>query len=79
MTPDQIGQRVKEKFKKIGEFPVMIRADFECPHSAVAAVMNACTANGIWKISFVAVGEDKTSKPGHPGRKHLNALKNRAK
>ena len=79
MTPDQIGQRVKEKFKKIGEFPVMIRADFECPHSAVAAVMNACTANGIWKISFVAVGEDKTSKPGNPGRKHLNALKNRAK
>ena len=79
MTPDQIGQRVKDKFKKRGEFPVMIRADYECPHSAVAAVMNACTANGIWKISFVAVGEDKTSKPGHPARKHLNALKSRGR
>ena len=79
MTPDQIGQRVRDKFKKIGEFPVMIRADYECPHAAVAAVMNACTANGIWKISFVAVGEDKTSKPGNPGRKHLHALKNRTK
>ena len=79
MTPAQIGQRVRDKFKKIGEFPVMIRADYECPHAAVAAVMNACTANGIWKISFVAVGEDKTSKPGHPGRKHLHALKNRTK
>ena len=77
MTPDQIQQRVKDKFKKIGEFPVMIRADFECPHAAVASVMNACTAAGIWKISFVAVGEDKTSKPGHPARKHLGALKRR--
>jgi hypothetical protein len=24
--------------------------------------MNACTENGIWKISFVAIGEDKTYK-----------------
>ena len=78
MTPAQIGQRVRDKFKKIGEFPVMIRADFECPHSAVAAVMNACTENGIWKISFVAVGEDKTSKPGHPARKHLSSLLRRS-
>ena len=77
MTPDQIGQRVRDKFKKIGEFPVMIRADYECPHAAVAAVMNACTANGIWKISFVAIGEDKTSKPGHPGRPHLHRLRGR--
>ena len=79
MTPAQIGQRVRDKFKKIGEFPVMIRADYECPHSAVASVMNACTENGIWKISFVAIGEDKTSKPGNPGRKHLQALKNRTR
>jgi hypothetical protein len=38
----------------------MIRADYAVPHWAVEAVMNECTANGIWKISFVAVGEDKT-------------------
>ncbi len=75
LTPDQIGQRVKDKVKRLGgEFPVMIRADFECPHKAVAQVMNACTANGLYKISFVAVGEDKTSKPGHPARKHLSRL-----
>ena len=77
MTPDEIGRRVKEKYRKIGEFPVMIRADFACPHYAIARVMNACTANGIWKISFVAVGEDKTSKPGQPGRKRLSSLKRR--
>ncbi len=77
VTPEEIGRRVKKKFSKIGEFPVMIRADYAVPHWAVAKVMNACTENGIWKISFVAIGEDKTSKPGHPARKRLDALKRR--
>jgi len=79
ISPDEIGRRVKERMRKIGEFPVMIRADYAVPHYAVAKVMNACTANGIWKISFVAVGEDKTSKPGQPGRKRLSALKKRGR
>jgi len=78
LTPDEIGRRVKEKFRRIGEFPVLIRADFAVPHGAVAKVMNACTANGIWKISFMAIAEDKTSKPGHPGRKRLSSLKKRS-
>ena len=77
ITPDEIGRRVKERMRKVGEFPVLIRADYNCRHEAVARVMNACTANGIWKISFMAVGEDKTSKPGRPGRPHLNRLKGR--
>ena len=79
ITPDEIGRRIKERVRKIGEFPVLIRADYNCRHEAVARVMNAVTANGIWKISFMAVGEDKTSKPGHPGRKHLDALKRRGR
>ena len=69
ITPDEIGRRVRERMRKIGEFPVMIRADFQVPHYAVARVMNACTANGIWKISFVAIGEDKTKS-----RKRLKRL-----
>jgi biopolymer transport protein ExbD len=73
ITPAEIGRRVKERMQKIGEFPVMIRADFAVPHYAVARVMNACTANGIWKISFVAIGEDKTN-----GRKRLRSLKRRS-
>ena len=79
ITPEEIGRRVKERMRKIGEFPVLIRADFAVPHYAVARVMNACTANGIWKISFVAVGEDKRSKPGNPARPRLNALKRRSR
>ena len=59
MTPEQIGQRVKDRKRKFGEFPVLIRADYRARHEAVARVMNACTANGIWKISFMAVYERK--------------------
>ena len=75
ITPEEIGRRVKERMRKIGEFPVIIKADFNCRHDAVRRVMDAVTAAGIWKISFMAVGEDRTSKPGHPGRPHLHRLK----
>ena len=75
ITPDEIGRRVKERMRKAGEFPVLIRADYNCRHEVVARVMNAVTAAGIWKISFMAVGEDRTSKPGHPGRPHLFRMK----
>lgn len=60
LTPDDIQRRVAERKKKIGEFPILIRADFATQHKDVAKVMNACTAAGIWKLSFMAVGEDKT-------------------
>jgi len=75
ITPDEIGRRVKEKYRKIGEFPILIRADYDVRHDVVAKVMNACTANGIWKISFMAIAEDKTSKPGRPGRPHLSRVR----
>ena len=75
ITPDEISRRVKERMRKIGEFPVLIKADYNCRHEVVARVMNAVTAAGIWKISFVAVQEDKTSKPGHPARRYLNRVK----
>jgi len=77
VSPDEIGRRVKERMRRFGEFPVLIRADYNCRHEAVARVMNAVTAAGIWKISFMAVGEDRTSKPGHPGRPHLFRMKGR--
>ena len=77
ITPDEISRRVKERMRKVGEFPVIIRADYNCRHEVVKRVMDAVTANGIWKISFMAVGEDRTSKPGHPGRPHLFRMKNK--
>ena len=70
ISPEEIGRRVKEKMRRVGEFPVMIRADYAVPHSAVKQVMDACTSAGIWKISFQAIGEDKTHS-----RKRLKRLK----
>ena len=77
ITPDEISRRVKERMRKVKDFPVLIRADYNCRHEVVARVMNAVTAAGIWKICFMAVDEDRTSKPGHPGRPHLFRLKNK--
>ncbi len=62
MTPGEIGRRVKERMRKYGEFPVLIRADYRAKHKAVAEVMNACTANGVWKLSFVAIYDRKSER-----------------
>ena len=70
ITPAEIKNRVAQRLKKYKDFPVMVRADFAVPHKAVAQVMNACTEAGVWKISFMAVGEDKTHE-----RKRLKKLK----
>ncbi len=62
ITPAELGRRVKERMRKYGEFPVLIRADYRARHKAVSDVMNACTMNGIWKLSFVAVYDRKSEK-----------------
>ena len=62
ITPAELGRRVKERMRKYGEFPVLIRADYRAKHKSVAEVMNACTQNGVWKLSFVAVYDRKSEK-----------------
>ena len=63
MHGPEITQKIKQRVNKWGtDFPVLIRADWRCKHSAVAEVMNACTAGGVWKISFVAVQERKSGQ-----------------
>ncbi len=37
----------------------MIRADQKAPHKYIARVMNICAAQGVWKLSFVAIAEHK--------------------
>ena len=50
--------------------PIIVKCAEDSPHKAVAQVMNACTEAGVWKISFMAVGEDKTHE-----RKRLSKIK----
>ena len=61
-TPEELGRRVKERMRRFGEFPVLIRADYRTRHEHIARVMGACTANGIWKISFVAIKDRKSER-----------------
>ena len=71
LTPDDVYRRVKARYDKLHrEFPVLIRADFATQHEAVHKVLDACTKAKIWKISFMAVGEDKTNS-----RKRLSKLR----
>ena len=44
------------------DFPCLIRADGEAVHKNVSIVMQTFTANGLWKMTFVAVGRRKTEK-----------------
>ncbi len=62
LLPDEIHRRVKQKKASWGEFPILIRADFETQHNEVRKVMDACTSAGIWKLSFMAIAEDKTNE-----------------
>ena len=59
VTITQLKDRIRVRKERIGEFPVMIRADEDVLHKDVAAVMGACTENGLWKISFVSIKTHK--------------------
>ena len=60
LTDQMLAQKIQERKARYGsEFPCMIRADWRTKHRDVARVMNICTANGVWKLSFVAIKEAK--------------------
>lgn len=61
---DNIGlltQKVKERVTRYGadNVPILIRGDIDARHEYVKKAMDACTAAGVWKLSFVAVQEPK--------------------
>ncbi len=62
LSDQMLAQKIQERKARYGtEFPCMIRADWRTKHRDVARVMNICTANGVWKLSFVAIKEAKGS------------------
>ena len=63
ITPAEIRNRVRERKRKFGkDFPILLRADYRTEHRWVKAVMDACTAEEVWKLSFVAVYDRKSGK-----------------
>ena len=63
VSPDEIESIIKKRMEENKEFSAYIRADYRCSHAAVARAMDACAAAGVWRISFLATGDDKTYKP----------------
>lgn len=55
----QLDNILKTRYRKFGSFPVLIRADKDAIHEDVKKVMDRCTANGVWKVGFVAVQDPK--------------------
>ena len=67
MSLSQLDAVLKKRYAKFGSFPVLIRADKDAIHEDVRKVMDRCTANGVWKVGFVAVQDPKdTSKQRRP-------------
>ena len=63
LSDQMLAQKIQERKARYGtEFPCMIRADQKAPHRHIARVMNICAAQGVWKLSFVAIAEHKTKK-----------------
>lgn len=60
-TPISLGVLQTVLRKAVAEYgqttPVVIRGDIQAKHSDIRAVMDACTAAGLWKVKFAAIRE----------------------
>jgi len=55
-SPEKLSNMLGNRVKRLGaSFPVLIRGDNRAKHEDVKRVMDICTMNGIWKISFLVV------------------------
>ena len=57
MSPQQLRGVIRRRYKRSGEFPVIIRGDKRTRHADVRSVMDMLTDVGIWRISFAAMKE----------------------
>lgn len=75
VRPEQIKQKVADRYRRYGDFPCLIRADWKTQHVYVREVMKACLAGMVEAgkkdmpvLSFVAINkagkEEKTSLAG---------------
>lgn len=61
VNDDQLRALVKRRHRQFGDaFSLMVRGDYRSRHSHIQRVMNICAEEGIWRISFVALQEDRT-------------------
>jgi biopolymer transport protein ExbD len=59
LSQERLRTMMANRYKKYGEFPVLIRGDWRARHADIKRVMDICTESGIWRINFVAVKEPR--------------------
>lgn len=60
-SKNSLASYMRSKYKKYGEYPVLIRGDYRAVHSDIRGVMDICTGAGLWRINFAAVKERKNN------------------
>ena len=60
LTRPKFRQIMAARYRRYGQFPVLIRGDYRARHKAIKDVMDICTGVGIWRINFAAIKEKKT-------------------
>jgi biopolymer transport protein ExbD len=60
LSESHLRKMIRGRFNKYGEFPVLIRGDWRTQHRHVRRIMDICSEEGIWRVSFVAIQEKKT-------------------
>ena len=53
---------LKNRYKRHGEFPILIRGDRRASHKSIRKVMDICTSVGLWRINFVVMKEKKRKR-----------------
>jgi biopolymer transport protein ExbD len=61
MSTNTLSVYLAAKYKRYGEFPVMIGADSKCKFRDVAKIVSVCREAGLWRQSFIVI-EDKKSE-----------------
>jgi biopolymer transport protein ExbD len=59
LTKERLRDMMQNRYRKYGEFPVLIRGDRRTKHADIKSVMDICTASGLWRINFVAIKEER--------------------
>jgi biopolymer transport protein ExbD len=57
LSKQNLRSMMKSKYRRYGEFPILIRADYRTRHEDVREVMDICAESGIWRIDFAAIQE----------------------
>jgi biopolymer transport protein ExbD len=53
---------LQSKYKRYGEYPILIRGDHRATHSHIRGVMDLCTSAGLWRINFAVINERKVPR-----------------